>query len=49
VFLVPCGAELAKELPALCVDPPGIDRVAVHAAVAADAIRFFDANLRQSR
>jgi predicted dienelactone hydrolase len=45
VYLTPCGAALAKELPALCVDPPGIDRVRIHEALAGDAIRFFDTNL----
>jgi predicted dienelactone hydrolase len=45
VFLVPCSAGLAKRLPPLCVDPPGIDRAAVHATIAADASAFFDAKL----
>lgn len=41
-FLAPCG--LLKP-PAFCVDPAGFDRKAAHAAMNADVIRFFDANL----
>jgi predicted dienelactone hydrolase len=45
IFLTPCGAALAKQLPALCVDPPGIDRARIHEVLAVDAIRFFDSTL----
>lgn len=45
VYLAPCGPALAKQLPMLCVDAPGIDRAAIHRTLAADAIRFFDAQL----
>jgi predicted dienelactone hydrolase len=45
VFLAPCPSTLASELPELCVDPPGIDRVQIHATLASDAVRFFAAAL----
>lgn len=45
VFLVPCSPVLAKQAPELCIDPPGIDRAAIHATISDDAIRFFDAKL----
>ena len=45
VFIPPCSAESAKAVPAICTDPPGIDRAAVHAAIAADALSFFRATL----
>jgi predicted dienelactone hydrolase len=41
VFLAPCSAQLAKELPTICSDPPGVDRVAVHKQIGADAVAFF--------
>jgi predicted dienelactone hydrolase len=45
VFLAPCRPALAREIPMLCADPPGIDRIAVHRGLAADAATFFDATL----
>ncbi|WP_334180325.1 prolyl oligopeptidase family serine peptidase [Pseudoxanthomonas sp.] len=41
VFLAPCSAGMAAALPALCVDPTGIDRGAVHRQINADAVGFF--------
>lgn len=41
VFLSPCSAQLKKEMPELCVDPAGVDRVAVHRRMNADALAFF--------
>jgi predicted dienelactone hydrolase len=41
VFLAPCSADLAKEVPALCVDPPNVDRAAEHARIDAAALAFF--------
>jgi len=41
VFLAPCSAQLAKELQTICSDPPGVDRVAVHKQIGADAVAFF--------
>ena len=41
VFLAPCNPAMAEALPALCVDPPGIDRKALHARINADAVGFF--------
>lgn len=41
VFLPPCSAELAKEIPAMCRDPAGVDRAKAHAQINADALAFF--------
>lgn len=41
VFLSPCSPQLKKEMPELCIDPHGVDRVAVHRQVDADALAFF--------
>jgi predicted dienelactone hydrolase len=41
VFLAPCNPGMAEALPMLCVDPPGIDRQALHAQINADAVDFF--------
>lgn len=41
VFLSPCSAPQQSTRPDLCVDPPGIDRRAVHAALNGDMLRFF--------
>ncbi|HEX7701272.1 MAG TPA: hypothetical protein VF403_11130 [Kofleriaceae bacterium] len=45
VFLAPCPPAFANELVAICKDPPGVDRAAVHRELAGDAIAFFDASL----
>jgi predicted dienelactone hydrolase len=41
VFLAPCPAPMAASLPAICVDPPGIDRTAIHARLNAEMVEFF--------
>ena len=41
VFIDPCTAALAKENPVICSDPPGVDRLKVHAQLNADALAFF--------
>jgi predicted dienelactone hydrolase len=41
VFLAPCSPELTKQVPELCRDPSGVDRVAAHARINADALAFF--------
>jgi predicted dienelactone hydrolase len=41
VFLPPCEEAMAAKSPALCSDPPGVDRRAVHAAVQRDVADFF--------
>lgn len=41
VFLAPCSAAMAKRLPVMCTDAPGLDRVKVHAQIQADALAFF--------
>jgi predicted dienelactone hydrolase len=41
VFLPPCSPELAKEIPAMCRDPQGVDRAKAHAQINADALVFF--------
>jgi predicted dienelactone hydrolase len=43
-FLDTCTPLGKHILPAICVDPPGVDRDAAHAAVARDAIDFFAAH-----
>lgn len=45
VFLAPCTPALAARIADLCRDAPGIDRAAIHAQLAADAIAFFAASL----
>lgn len=45
VFLSPCSARLAKNAPAICKDPPGVDRNAAHRQINADALAFFDCTL----
>ena len=41
VFLAPCNAGMSKTLPVLCVDPPGLDRGALHSHINAAAVGFF--------
>lgn len=41
VFLSPCSPHLARDAPDICTDPPGVDRVAVHRQIDADALAFF--------
>lgn len=41
VFLAPCSPALAREAKTICSDPPGVDRVKVHAQLNADALAFF--------
>jgi predicted dienelactone hydrolase len=45
-FLDSCTAAGVRTIPMACVDPPGIDRNAVHAQVAADAADFFQQTLK---
>ncbi|MGO4261701.1 alpha/beta hydrolase family protein [Lysobacter sp. TAB13] len=49
VFLPPCSAELAKDVPVICTDKPGIDRAKIHERINADAVRFFDAQFKDGR
>ena len=44
-FLDVCTAEGRSALPALCVDRPGVDRAAIHDAVANLAAKFFGVHL----
>jgi predicted dienelactone hydrolase len=42
VFLSPCSPEMARDVPkVVCKDPPGVNRVAVHRRINADALAFF--------
>ena len=41
VFLDPCSPNMAKEEHEICSDPPGVDRVKVHAQLYADVLAFF--------
>ncbi|HEU0277117.1 MAG TPA: hypothetical protein VFQ95_04780 [Rhodanobacteraceae bacterium] len=45
VFLAPCSAKLAKTAPEICTDPPGVNRVAAHRQINADALAFFRGTL----
>ncbi|HJR75287.1 MAG TPA: prolyl oligopeptidase family serine peptidase [Luteimonas sp.] len=46
VFVPPCSAALAQDAPAICKDPPGVDRVAAHRRINQDAVAFFDRTLK---
>jgi predicted dienelactone hydrolase len=46
VFLSPCSEQMKSITPALCTDPPGVDRLAIHEKLNADALGFFRAELR---
>jgi predicted dienelactone hydrolase len=46
VFLAECTTGGRRTMPLLCRDGAGVDRRAVHAKVAAMAVRFFDGALR---
>jgi predicted dienelactone hydrolase len=41
IFVNECDDEGRNEFPEACIDAPGVDRAAVHAAVGAAAARFF--------
>lgn len=45
VFMDICPSSLKASSPELCEDPPGVDRAAIHAAIEAKIIEFFDKNL----
>lgn len=45
VFLAPCPAELITAAPEICTDPQGVDRVAAHRQINADALGFFRGTL----
>lgn len=45
VFLAPCNAAMEISSPALCIDPPGVDRAAVHDALRHAMVDFFDKHL----
>jgi predicted dienelactone hydrolase len=44
-FVTPCPPALAKELPSVCLDAPGFDRVAFHEEFNAAATAFFNEHL----
>jgi predicted dienelactone hydrolase len=48
VFIAPCSDEMKTAMPFLCVDAPGVDRVAEHARLNAEIIDFFDRKLPKS-
>lgn len=48
VFLAPCSPQLAKGSSEICSDPPGVDRVAVHAQINDAALTFFRKTLAAS-
>ncbi len=43
VFMRPCTAGEAAAVPAICDDPDGVDRVAIHADLADDIVEFIEA------
>ena len=45
VFLAPCSEALKAAAASICVDPPGVDRAAVHATLNAEIVAFFDRTL----
>jgi predicted dienelactone hydrolase len=45
VFLAPCSPALAARVPELCLDPPGVDRIGIHARINAEILDFFDRSL----
>lgn len=45
VFMAPCSAEMDAMLPQLCQDAEGVDRVAIHRQLNAEAVRFFTQTL----
>ena len=48
-FLSPCSPDLAKNLPRVCTDRPGFDRVAFHREFNADVLAFFRKHLVEGR
>jgi predicted dienelactone hydrolase len=46
VFLSPCSEQMKNITPTLCTDPPGVDRLAIHRQMNADALAFFRTELR---
>jgi predicted dienelactone hydrolase len=46
VFLTPCGPQLDRHLPEICIDAPGVDRAKIHTKLDTEAVRFFDEHLR---
>lgn len=49
VFLPPCSAGFAKEVPLICTDAPGVDRAAAHREINAAAVKFFDAQFKATK
>ena len=47
VFLAPCSAAFAAQVPIICADPPSIDRGAIHKRLNADMVDFFARTLPQ--
>ena len=43
--MAPCSAEMDAMLPQLCQDAEGVDRVAIHRELNAEAVRFFTQTL----
>ena len=44
-FLAPCSSALANDIPRICVDAPGFDRVAFHKQFNAEVLAFFRKHL----
>jgi predicted dienelactone hydrolase len=48
-FLAPCSAELAKDVPRICADAEGFDRIAFHKEFNQKALAFLQAELAAAR
>lgn len=49
VFLSPCSQALAAVATVLCLDPPGVDRIAIHQSLNREAAVFFANTLQAAR
>jgi predicted dienelactone hydrolase len=45
IFLDPCPAAIEREVPAVCKDPPGVDRAAFHKRLEAEVAAFLEQTL----
>ncbi|MBD9541100.1 dienelactone hydrolase family protein [Ensifer sp. ENS04] len=44
-FLAPCSPQMRDAVPAICADPPGVDRVELHRTINAEIAAFFTRTL----
>lgn len=48
-FAAPCGPALRRVVPEICVDAPGVSRVAVYHSLDAELVAFFVRTLHVER